>query len=611
MAEEIANRTPPPGIRELPWKLDDDRLRELGGTLASLRSVGPAALEIESMYRTLVLNLPGVVYLDPAFEELESIYVSPQVHELLGVTPEEWLNDPYCWASHVHPDDYDRVWDEYVETIEKGLPLAREYRMIHEDGTVKTVFEQASLIPDEHGAPLLIQGVILDVTDRRNAEELAFLAYHDPLTGLPNRSLFEEMLTMSVVKARRSGDTVAVLFVDLDNFKAVNDTMGHHVGDDLLVQVTERLKPCVREADVLARRSGDEFLILLDALDGNPDHALEAARMVAERIRAALDAAFPLGGVDYQASASVGVSLYPHDAPDVATLLKHADEAMYATKRSQRGGWLVYAGTGPDAVDYDRSLADRIHDAVRDESWLLYWQPIVDLQDGSVVGAEGLVRWHDVNGGIVRPGEFLPVAEELGLIEAIGDWVVEELCRQDAIWRDEGHYLKLGFNLAPRQLWSVHLAEKLIGRLREREVAPGRVVLDIAESTAMADPERAQKVMVELRAWGLGLALDDFGAGHSSLSRLVNFPVDYLKIDRQFVRSVDVDHGQAAVVRAIVTLADSLAVTPVAVGVETHGEAEFLRRLGVRLAQGYLFGMPAPANELSDRLPVTPARQSV
>lgn len=611
MAEQTPTRTPPPGIRELPWQLGDDRLRELGGKLASLRSEGSAAIDVESMYRTLVLNLPGVVYLDPAFEELESIYVSPQVYELLGVTPEEWLGDRYCWASHVHPDDYDRVWDEYVDSVPKGLTLAREYRMIHEDGRVKTVFEQAFVITDENGAPFLIQGVILDVTERRNAEELAFLAYHDPLTGLPNRSLFEEMLTMSVVKARRRGDTVAVLFVDLDNFKAVNDTLGHHAGDDLLAQVTERLKPCVREADVLARRSGDEFLILLDALDGNSDHALAAARMVAERIRVALDPPFPLGGVDYKASASVGVSMYPHDAPDVATLLKHADEAMYTTKRSKPGGWLVYAGTGPDAADYDRSLADRIHDAVRDEAWLLYWQPLVDLQSGAVVGAEGLVRWHDVNGGIVRPGQFLPVAEELGLIEAIGDWVVEELCRQDAIWRDQGHYLKLGFNLAPRQLWSVHLAEKLIGRLREGEVSPNRVVLDISESTAMADPERAQKVMMELRAWGLGLALDDFGAGHSSLSRLAKFPVDYLKIDRQFVRSVDIDPGQAAVVRAIVTLADSLAVTPVAVGVETQGEADYLRRLGVRLAQGYLFGAPEPAQELSDRLPVTSAPQGI
>jgi EAL domain-containing protein (putative c-di-GMP-specific phosphodiesterase class I) len=208
-----------------------------------------------------------------------------------------------------------------------------------------------------------------------------------------------------------------------------------------------------------------------------------------------------------------------------------------------------------------------------------------------------------VNGGIVPPGEFLPAAEELGLIEAIGDWVVDEICRQDATWRAAGHHLTLSFNLAPRQLWSAHLSEKLIGRLRDGGVTPKRVLLDIAESTAMADPERAQKVMIELQNWGLELALDDFGAGHSSLSRLPKFPVNSLKIDRQFIRGVDADQNQAAVVRAIATLADSLAITPIAVGVETEGEADFCRRLGVRYAQGFLFGRPAPGDRLTDGLP--------
>jgi diguanylate cyclase (GGDEF)-like protein/PAS domain S-box-containing protein len=602
MADERVERKPPPGIRELPWTIEEARLPELGDRLVALRREGESALDVQAMYGLLLRNLPGVVYLDPAYEELASIYVSPQVEELLGVTPEQWLGDSYCWASHVHPDDYDRVWDEYAETVSKGLPLAREYRMIHEDGTVKTVFEQAYVIPDESGKPFLVQGVILDVTDRRNAEELQFLAYHDPLTGLPNRSLFEEMLTMAVAKARRRSSTLALLFLDLDNFKQVNDTMGHHVGDDLLHQLADRLRPCVRESDTLARRSGDEFLALLDDLDANPDHAVESARAVAERMRAALDEPFDLGGVRYKAAASIGVSLYPHDAPDVASLMKHADDAMYASKRTHQGVTIAFAGGHePDAEE--TSLAERIHQAVADEAWLLYWQPIVDLQRGGVIGAEALIRWHDVNGGIVRPGEFLPVAEELGLIEAIGEWVVEEMCRQDERWRDAGHHLKLCFNLAPRQLWSTHLSEKLIAVLRDGGVPPSRVILDIAESTAMADPERAQKVIYELRAWGLGMAIDDFGAGHSSLSRLGAFGVEYLKIDRQFVRGVDVDHGQAAVVRAIVTLADSLAITPVAVGVETEGEAEFLRELGVPLAQGYLFGHPMPGDDLTALLP--------
>jgi EAL domain-containing protein (putative c-di-GMP-specific phosphodiesterase class I) len=320
--------------------------------------------------------------------------------------------------------------------------------------------------------------------------------------------------------------------------------------------------------------------------------------MIAERVQAALAEPFDLDGAEYQASASIGISLYPFDAPDLATMLKHADEAMYASKRSRPGGWMLYSGAGESVGSEEAALVERIQRAVSEESWILHWQPIVDLGSGDLVGAEALIRWHDVNGGIVPPGEFLPVAEELGLIEAIGEWVVEEVCRQDEIWRAEGRHLRLGFNLAPRQLWSAHLAERLIGRLRDSGLDPSRVVLEIAESTAMADPERAQKVLYELRAWGIGLALDDFGAGQSSLARLKLFPVDLLKIDRSFVREVDVDADQAAVVRAIVALADSLAVTPVAVGVETEGEADFLRRLGVPLAQGFLFGRPAPGDDL-------------
>ncbi|MEO8476864.1 MAG: EAL domain-containing protein [Actinomycetota bacterium] len=587
--------TLPEGLRELPRRLQDQLLPGLEERLSALRhdtSGTMDAIDMAWIYRHMVMNLPGVVYVDPTFEDAASIYVSPQVGDLLGVTQEEWLADPYCWARHVHPDDYDRVWDEYVESIQQGLPLQREYRMIHEDGSVHTVIEQAVIIDGEDGQPFLVQGVLLDVTDRRNADELTFLAYHDPLTGLPNRALFEEMLTMGIASARRSGGSLALLFIDLDNFKQVNDTMGHHVGDMLLRDLAARLKPCLRESDVLARRSGDEFLVLLTDLDGNPQHGVAQAKMVAERIHTALEDPFALSDAEYRASASIGISLYPHDADDIGAFMKHADDAMYASKRARPGGWCFYTGSVDDETALNESLSDRIHDAVIHEAWTLHWQPIVQLSTGTVIGAEALIRWRDVNGGIVPPGQFLPVAEELGLIETIGEWVIDELGRQDAAWRAKGLELMLSFNLAPRQLWSAHLSEKLIGRLRDSGVAPGRVVLDIAEGTAMADPERAQKVMAELQCWGLKLAIDDFGTAHSSFARLVNFPVDYLKIDRQFVRGLDVDAGQAALVRAIVSLADSLSVSPVAVGVETEGEADFLRRLGVPFAQGFLFGRP-------------------
>ena len=246
----------------------------------------------------MVMSLPGVVYVDPAFDDVPSIYVSPQVEDADRRDPGGMARRPYCWARHVHPDDYDRVWDEYVETIEKGLPLQREYRMIHEDGTVRTVVEQALIIPGDDGQPFLVQGVLLDVTDRRNADELAFLAYHDPLTGLPNRAAVRGDADDGHREARRSGGSLALLFLDLDNFKQVNDTMGHHVGDVLLRDLTERLKPCLRESDVLARRSGDEFLILLTDLDGNAEHGVAQAKLVAERIRAALEEPFGLGEVD-------------------------------------------------------------------------------------------------------------------------------------------------------------------------------------------------------------------------------------------------------------------------------------------------------------------------
>jgi EAL domain-containing protein (putative c-di-GMP-specific phosphodiesterase class I) len=231
---------------------------------------------------------------------------------------------------------------------------------------------------------------------------------------------------------------------------------------------------------------------------------------------------------------------------------------------------------------------------------------MVSLEDGEVVGAEALIRWREPNGGLLPPGEFIPIAEEMGLIEAIGDWVLEELCREDARWRDKGLELRhLGFNLSPRQLWSPRLSETLVGRLREAEIAPRRVTVEIAEAAVMADPDRTQKVMYELRAWGMGIAIDDFGTGHASLARLKVLPVDLLKIDRSFIRGVDVDHDLQRLVRAMVGLAENLAITPLAVGVETEEEAAFLRELGVPLAQGFLFSPPVPA-ELMPEL-VVPA----
>ncbi|MGZ4131796.1 MAG: putative bifunctional diguanylate cyclase/phosphodiesterase [Actinomycetota bacterium] len=563
-----------------------------------------ARFEAEAKYRSLVEHIPAVVYLDPVDEDSRSIYVSPQVEDLLGITPQDWMEDWYAWRRHVHAEDVERAFAEYQEAYNSHTTLNHEYRMVHEDGTVKWVLEQAFPIDDEAGEPWLIQGVIFDITERKSAEEqVAFLAYNDKLTGLPNRVLFEEMLDHAVARARRHDLGVGVLYLDLDNFKLVNDSLGHHAGDLLLAQLADRLRVCTRETDMVARQGGDEFLLLLSDLErasgepGAPDPALLVAESVAARVREALSEAFDLGGTLFYATGSVGISLFPHDATDAASLLKNADHAMYQSKRQEPGGYVVFAARTEDAAE-KLSLTTRLREAVRSEPWVLHWQPIVELETGAVRAVEGLIRWQEPNGGLVAPGEFIPLAEELGLIEAIGDWVVGELARQQAEWQSAGVDVRVGFNLSPRQLWSAHLAEKLLGRIRTAGVDPCSVTVEITESTAMADPDRTLMILNELHAWGFRLALDDFGTGYSSLARLKHMPVDVLKIDRSFVRDVHRDPGLGSMVHAMIQLAHGLGMTPLAEGVEATEELALLREQGCPLAQGFLFSRPVPAEEI-------------
>jgi diguanylate cyclase (GGDEF)-like protein/PAS domain S-box-containing protein len=572
--------------------------------VSELQAGRDARFEAEAKYRSLVEHIPAVVYLDPVDENATSIYVSPQIVELIGITPDDWANDYYAWRTHVHPEDIDQAWDEYQEAYRNHAPLNHEYRMLHEDGSVKWVLEQAYPIDDEDGNPWLIQGVLFDITERKNAEEqIAFLAYHDKLTGLPNRVLFEEMLENAIARARRYDRGVGVVYLDLDNFKLVNDSLGHHAGDLLLAQLADRLRACTRDTDLVARQGGDEFLLLLADIEravedpGKPDPAMGVAESVAARVHEALSDPFELNGTPFYATGSIGISLFPQDAGDAETLLMNADHAMYQSKRQAPGNWVVYATGGDDAMR-KLSLSTRLREAVQHERWVLHWQPIVDLATGAIQSVEALIRWQEPNGGIVAPGEFIPLAEELGLIEAIGDWVIAELARQQAEWRGQGLDLTVGFNLSPRQLWSAHLGEKLLLKLRKADVDPKKVIVEITESTAMADPDRTQKILQELKAWGFSLALDDFGTGYSSLARLKHLPVDVLKIDQSFIRHVDTDPSLASMVRAMVQLAEGLGMTPLAEGVETKEELDFLRRTGCPVGQGYLFAYPVPADEI-------------
>ncbi|HYF11178.1 MAG TPA: EAL domain-containing protein, partial [Actinomycetota bacterium] len=532
-------------VEELLEHLED--LPERGRTLLQvvredLERAGWELREANARYRALVEQIPAIVYVDLADESMVTTYVSPQIEALLGITAEEYIADPELWTKRLHPDDRDGALEAYRAGRDASAPFTFEYRLIARDGRAVWFRDSAVVIPGADGHPSLIQGVMLDVTDRKAAEEqAAFLAYHDKSTNLPNKAMFEELLGLAIARAKRHDLGVAVLSMDLDDFKLVNDSLGHEAGDDLLRQLADRLREATRETDLVARQGGDEFLLLLSDLERGRVHAgandltMTVAESVAARIRDVFVAPFLVGDTELYVTSSIGIAAYPNHATDGAELLKNADAAMYQSKRVSPGGYAVYADDSGDALGR-LSLSTRLRKAVENQNWELHYQPIVDVIDGSMRGVEALLRWNDPGGGLVPPGEFIPLAEEMGLIEVIGDWVIEELARQDARWRAEGLELELSFNLSPRQLWQPDIASRILSRLRAEDVDPARVVVEVTESTAMTDPDRTLRILGDLHASGLRIAIDDFGTGYSSLSRLKDMPVDILKIDRSFVR---------------------------------------------------------------------------
>jgi diguanylate cyclase (GGDEF)-like protein/PAS domain S-box-containing protein len=575
---------------------------------------------LQDVYRALVEQLPAIVYIDDLDDDLTTLYVSPQIRELLGVEPADYCADPMIWNALLHDEDEERALEEYLRGRDTGEDFAFEYRMVGRNGRLVWFRDSVHVVKDERGNALLLQGVMLDITERKQAEEqVAFLAYHDKLTGLPNRALFGELLDLSLARARRHDLAVGVLYLDVDNFKLVNDSLGHTAGDDLLVQLADRLRGCTRETDLVARQGGDEFLLLLSdlergtaALSGAADAPMLVAESVASRVQEALDAPFELNGQLHYVTVSSGISLFPQDAQSAEDLLKNADTAMYQSKRTAPGGYILFSPAGEDPAAR-LSLATRLRRAVEEKSWVLHYQPLVRLDDGVITGAEALIRWQDANGGIIPPGEFIPVAEEMGLIGAIGDWVIEELAAQQRRWHEAGIELEASFNLSPRQLWQSDLADRILTQLSQGGEGPLAVLVEITESTAMADPDRTMRVLNELHRKGLRLAIDDFGTGYSSLSRLKHMPVDVLKIDRSFVRGVDHDRDAAGMVQAMIQLARNLEMIPLAEGIETAGELEFLVETGCSYGQGFYLSRPVPAGDFErlwreGRGKVSPAR---
>ena len=664
--------------------------------------------EAEQRYRTLVEQIPAVTYIDLADDSDTSVYTSPQIEKMLGYTPEEWLENK-LWPQRLHPEDRERVLaaDERFEA--GGEPFSEEYRLIAKDGSVVWVLEEAVLVRGEAEEPLYWQGVMFDITGRKEAEEqlrlseaelralfeamddvvfeidvrgrylkvaptnpsllyqpreelvgktlfeilpakkaeelhsyirrslesrktgkveyslsiegrevwfegtvtplsqesvvfvgrditqrkaleeqLAYQALHDPLTELPNRVLLTDRLRHALSRAKRRQQAVAIMFMDLDNFKVVNDSLGHQTGDRLLMLVSKRIRKFLRPEDTVARLGGDEFVFLLENTDA------DGASRIAERILGELRAPFTLGRRQFFVTASVGITVGGGNEKHVAELLRDADLAMYRAKHSGKARYAVFEETMNARALERLELEHGLRRAVERNEFVVHYQPKVSLATGRVVGFEALVRWKHPERGLLPPEQFIPLAEETGLIVPIGEAVLEEACRQAKEWHEQrpSDPPAVCVNLSARQFREPGLVDTVAHIIDEAKLEPRHLFLEITESTAMSDALATAATLEELQDLGVRAIIDDFGTGYSSLSYLERFPVDYVKIHRSFVGGLGKHSRAETLGSAIISLAHALGLKAIAEGVETEEQFDRLRELGCDLAQGYYFARP-------------------
>jgi diguanylate cyclase (GGDEF)-like protein/PAS domain S-box-containing protein len=488
--------------------------------------------------------------------------------------------------------------DELIQLLLDAQTLnGVEVEMRRSDGARVWVLQNLALVG--RGETAMVHATVVDISDRKRAEEqIEFHAYHDVLTHLPNRRLFTDRLALSITRARRSGRSVAVMFIDLDHFKTINDTLGHTAGDELLLEMSHRLTDCVREDDTVARLGGDEFTMILSELR-QPEDAVG----VAQKILDAVEQPMTVAGMTIELSASIGIALYPVDGVDVETLLRNADSAMYRAKESGRNNYQLCTDEMKTRALQRLSLETRLRKAIQSEQLVLLYQPMISLITGRVIGAEALVRWLDPERGLIEPGEFIPIAEESRLIIPLGDWVLRAACKQARQWRDSGlGDLRISINLSARQFQQQDLADTVRRAIAEAGIDPKVIELEITETTAMQNAEMTIDVLRALSDIGVSIAIDDFGTGYSSLSYLKRFPLNAVKIDRSFVAGVDSSDGDAAIVAAVVAIARSLHLRVVAEGVENEEQLAFLRRRGCDEAQGFHFSKPVTAETMTRAL---------
>lgn len=545
--------------------------------------------------------------------KLNRIVLSDQAWRIFGKDPGQGAMNSTTLFRCVHPEDVERVNAEFDNAIRKGQDFSTQHRILQSDNQVRHVHQQIEIVSrDEAGKTQQVAGAVHDVTQRTDAEEqIRRLAYYDTLTGLPNRLLYLQQLNAAVTYAAAHAQKVAVMFIDLDNFKRVNDTLGHSAGDELLKIVSGRLVSSIRVMDAvsrntpetdaspsIARLGGDEFTVMVS----NIQSADEAA-IVARRLISALLEPVTLGSNEVYVSGSVGVALYPDDGLDIESLLKHADIAMYRAKEDGKGRFHFYDPSMTARAMSKMNAETQLRRAIEREEFVLHYQPRVDANSNVIVGAEALLRWQHPERGLVFPGDFIALCEETQLIIPVGEWVLRQACAQQAAWRNAGHgIVPVSINLSANHLRESSLAPLVTQTLAHHALPTTAIEIEVTESVLLIDPETSIRNAVAMSHTGIRFALDDFGIGYSSLSYLKRLPVTSLKIDQSFVRDLTTDASDAAIISATIAMAHMLDMRVVAEGVEHAEQLEYLRDRGCDEYQGFLYSPAVPADTFIDML---------
>ena len=561
-----------------------DSLERQENLTRELMALSTETQRSQAFLDTVIQNIPAMVLVKNAADQ-KIVLLNRAGENLMGMDAVDVLGktprDIFSSDIVAMLDTYDRRALESENTV-----IFDESHVVDRTGAERVVQLSKTVLRTPDGAPDSIITLVADMTEQKKAEaQIARLAHYDPLTGLANRALFARDMDRCLSRAQRTGRTMALLCLDLDRFKAVNDSHGHLAGDQLLIEVAARLRKCVRKGDSIARLGGDEFAVIQDVLQADD------ARHLAGRIVEAMAAPFVINGTTVDIGVSVGVTLAPEDGLDANNLLSRADMAMYRVKSGGRNGWCFYQSEMDEQLHSKLALEIDLKTAVRNGEFELHFQPLLDLDSGEVVSFEALLRWRHPHRGLVSPAEFIPLAEESGLIAPIGEWVLKTACNTAQAWPKPW---RVAVNISPVQFRHKSLVKLVAKALSSSGLDPARLELEITESVILTNETHNLAILNDIRAMGVKVAMDDFGTGYSSLSYLRAFPFDKLKIDQSFIRDLPHDGNALSIVRAITEMAQSLGIKITAEGVETEAQMAALQTLNCREAQGYLIGRPAP-----------------